>query len=152
MAIAEGISPTVEEFVELMNLKAKLLGCTNSNFVNTNGLPHNKHYTSALDLAVITRYALKNPIFAQIVATQPRQFNGRIALEKIYKNTNKLLTIYSGANGVKTGTTDKAGQCLIASATRESRTLIAVVLKSHDRYGDASKLLIMALTITIIWK
>ena len=142
VAIAEGISPTVEEFVGLMNLKAKLLGCTNTNFVNTNGLPHNNHYTSALDLAVITRYALNNPIFAQIVATPTKTIQWENSSRKKYiQNTNKLLTIYPGANGVKTGTTDKAGQCLIASATREGRTLIAVVLKSHNRYGDASKLL-----------
>ncbi len=142
VAIAEGISPTVEEFVGLMNLKAKLLGCTNTNFVNTNGLPHNNHYTSALDLAVITRYALNNPIFAQIVATPTKTIQWENSTRKKYiQNTNKLLTIYPGANGVKTGTTDKAGQCLIASATREGRTLIAVVLKSHNRYGDASKLL-----------
>ena len=141
VAIAEGISPTVEEFVGLMNLKAKLLGCTNTNFVNTNGLPHNNHYTSALDLAVITRYALNNPIFANCGNSNKTIQWENSSRKKYIQNTNKLLTIYPGANGVKTGTTDKAGQCLIASATREGRTLIAVVLKSHNRYGDASKLL-----------
>ena len=84
VAIAEGISPTVEEFVGLMNLKAKLLGCTNTNFVNTNGLPHNNHYTSALDLAVITRYALNNPIFAQIVATPTKTIQWENSSRKIY--------------------------------------------------------------------
>lgn len=142
VAIAEGISPTIEDFVQLMNFKAKLLGCYNTNFINTNGLPHNKHYTSALDLAVITRYALQNPVFSQIVSTPEKTIEWENSpRQKYLKNTNKLLITYPGATGVKTGTTDKAGQCLIASASRDGRTLIAVILKSHNRFGDASRLL-----------
>ncbi|MGI6227120.1 MAG: D-alanyl-D-alanine carboxypeptidase family protein [Peptococcales bacterium] len=142
VAIAEHVAPTVEDFVKLMNLKAQLIGCNNSNFINTNGLPAKNHYSSAYDLALIARYALKNPTFAKIVATPlytvAWEASGR---KRTIKNTNQLLTSYYGASGVKTGTTDAAGHCLIASASRDNRNLIAVVLKSHNRFNDARILL-----------
>lgn len=141
VAIAEYVAPSVEEFVDLMNLKAKLLGCYNSNFINTNGLPAKNHYSSALDLAIIARYALKNPVFAKIVATPFITLEWENGRKRFIKNTNRLLKIYPGATGVKTGTTDKAGQCLIASATRKNRRLITVVLRSRNRFSDAGKLL-----------
>jgi len=142
VAIAEHISPSVEEFVDLMNLKANLLGCNNSCFINTNGLPVKNHYSSALDLAIIARYALKNPKFAEIVSTPLKTLNWEESTRKrTIKNTNRLLLTYPGANGVKTGTTVKAGQCLVASACRENRNLIAVVLKSTNRFSDATRLL-----------
>ncbi|MDK2823070.1 MAG: hypothetical protein PWQ67_1718 [Clostridia bacterium] len=142
VAIAENVSPTVEEFVALMNLKAQLLGCYNTHFENTNGLPAKNHYSTALDLALIARYALENPTFTKIVSTPVYTVNweesGR---KKKLKNTNRLLTTYPGATGIKTGTTIKAGQCLVASATRENRNLIAVILKSNNRFYDAKVLL-----------
>lgn len=142
VAIAEEIAPSVEEFVDLMNLKARLLGCYNSNFVNTNGLPNNNHYSSAYDLALIARYGLKNKTFAKIVATKSHviewEESGR---KRKINNTNKLLSTYPGAIGVKTGTTVKAGQCLVAAAQRGNRNLIAVVLKSKNRFHDARSLL-----------
>lgn len=142
VAIAEGTSPHVEEFIYLMNLKAKLLGCYNSNFVNTNGLPAKNHYSSAYDLALISMYALKNPVFSDIV-NKPQatvEWFGS-SRKRLIKNTNRLLTIYPGATGIKTGTTDKAGQCLVASASQNNRDLISVVLKSQNRFGDSVKLL-----------
>lgn len=142
VAISEHVSPTVEDFVYLMNLKSKLLACYGSNFENTNGLPNENHYSSALDLAHIARYALKNESFREYVKTPFKTIEwsegGR---NKLVKNTNRLLTSYPGANGVKTGTTDKAGQCLVAAAKRDGRQLIAVVLKSRDRFSDASNML-----------
>ncbi|MFZ7104652.1 MAG: D-alanyl-D-alanine carboxypeptidase family protein [Peptococcaceae bacterium] len=142
VAIAECIAPSVEEFVNLMNLKARMLGCYNSNFCNTNGLPHKDHYSSAYDLALLARYALSNRTFAKIVATPDYTIqweeNGR---KRKVTNTNKLLQVYPGATGIKTGTTVKAGQCLVASATRENRNLLAVLLKSNNRFADAQYLL-----------
>ena len=142
VAIAEHTASTVEEFVALMNLKAQLLGCYDTNFVNTNGLPAKNHYSTAYDLAQIARYGLKNEIFAQIVATA----NYTIIWEesnrkRVIKNTNKLLTTYYGATGIKTGTTDEAGYCLVASAKKDNRNLIVVVLKSNNRFRDAEILL-----------
>lgn len=142
VAIAEHIAPSVEDFVKLMNFKAQILGCYNTNFVNTNGLPAKNHYTTAYDLSLISRYALQNSIFAQMVSTPTYTLHweegGR---KRTINNTNRLLNSYQGATGVKTGTTIEAGQCLIASATRENRDLIAVILKSRNRFSDARLLL-----------
>ena len=141
-ALGEGIAGSEALFVEIMNKKAFLLGASSTNFRNTNGLPKEGHVSSSYDLAVIADYALNNPVFADIVSTKDalvkdhnntRQHNLR--------NTNQLLASYKGANGVKTGTTNAAGQCLVASAERGSRKLISVVLKSGDRYGDSRRLL-----------
>jgi len=142
VAIAEYTALTVEDFVGLMNLKAKLLGCYDTNFINTNGLPAKNHYSSAYDLAQIARYSLKNEIFAEIVSTANYTITWEESSRKrVIKNTNRLLTTFSGATGIKTGTTDEAGYCLVASANRDNRNLIAVVLKSNNRFRDAEILL-----------
>ncbi|KJS83235.1 MAG: hypothetical protein JM58_13075 [Peptococcaceae bacterium BICA1-8] len=142
VAIAEYTASTVEEFVALMNLKAQLLGCYDTNFVNTNGLPAKNHYSTAYDLAQIARYGLNNEIFAQIVSTANYTITWEESNRKrVIKNTNRLLTSYYGATGIKTGTTDEAGYCLVASAKKDNRNLIAVVLKSNNRFRDAEILL-----------
>ncbi|MBC7325053.1 MAG: D-alanyl-D-alanine carboxypeptidase, partial [Moorella sp. (in: Bacteria)] len=140
VAIAESLAGTEEDFAWLMNRKARQLGAYQTHFRNPHGLPDPGHYTTAYDLAVITRYALNNPTFRRIVATREDQMAGPDGLRYLY-NTNRLLGTYPGADGVKTGTTDAAGQCLVASATREGRQLIAVVLGSDDRYRDTRALL-----------
>lgn len=142
VAIAEHSALSVEDFVSLMNLKAQILGCYDTNFVNTNGLPAKNHYSTAYDLALIARYGLKNEVFNKIVATPNYIISWQDSSRKYnIKNTNRLLLNYLGASGVKTGTTNEAGNCLIASASRENRSLIAVILKSHNRFGDAEILL-----------
>jgi D-alanyl-D-alanine carboxypeptidase (penicillin-binding protein 5/6) len=141
-AIAEQTAGSVDEFVRLMNLKAISLGAFNSNFVNPHGLPDKNHYTTAYDLAVITRYALNNPVFAKIVSQKVSTVNyEQPQKSQIFKNTNKLLWSYPFADGVKTGTTNAAGKCLVASATKDGRRLICVLLNAPDRFGDASRLL-----------
>lgn len=140
VAIAEHLAGSEETFAWLMNRKAKLLGAYHSHFVNPNGLPDDNHYSTAYDLAVMSRYALDHPLFRQIVGTRQAIIQGSDGPRYLY-NTNRLLGSYEGADGVKTGTTDAAGQCLVASATREGRQLIAVVLRSWDRYRDARDLL-----------
>ncbi len=139
VAIAEHIAGSEQNFVLLMNQKAIMVGAKDTSFKNTNGLPAAGHYTTALDLAVITRYALSNPVFKKIVGTRDKTIGGN--LKRYLSNTNRMLWSYSWADGVKTGTTDEAGQCLVASATINGRQLISVALNSEDRWNDSTKLL-----------
>lgn len=132
VAIAEHIGGSVEGFNELMNEKAKELGCKNTNFKSPHGLDLPDHYTTAYELALITRYALKNPTFAKIVSTKNMNITGR----NLY-NTNELLGYYPGVNGVKTGYTGQAGRCLVSSATRNNMQVISVVLGSPTRDARA---------------
>lgn len=140
VAIAEHIAGTEANFVLLMNQKAWLLGADATSFKNTNGLPAAGHLTTALDLGILTRCALSNPTFRKIVNTREKTINGQEGLRGL-SNTNRLLWSYNGANGVKTGTTDEAGNCLVASATKNGRQLISVVLNSENRWTDSQKLL-----------
>lgn len=150
VAIGEHIGGNEPGFIQMMNQKALALGARNTFFCNTNGMPDPGHYSSCYDLALIARYALRNPEFARIVKTQYETISmapdegasdNAEASGFMVKNTNALLWSFPGADGVKTGTTNAAGACLVASATREDRQLIAVVLKSRNRFGDAAKLL-----------
>lgn len=142
VAIAEQTAGSHDEFVRLMNLKAISLGAQNSNFMNTNGLPDKNHYSTAYDLAMITRYAMNNPVFSQIVAQKTAAIRFEVPSKtQTANNTNKLLWNYPWADGVKTGTTNAAGKCLVASATKDGRRLICVVLDAPDRYGDSERLL-----------
>lgn len=140
VAIAEHIAGREELFVKFMNYKAYRLGAKSTHFANTNGLPNDKHLSSAYDLALITRYAMKNPVFNKIVATKTTSINGPKGRRSLC-NTNKMLWSYRGADGVKTGTTNAAGKCLVSSATRDGRRLLAVVLHSDDRFRESIRLL-----------
>ncbi|RKO66332.1 D-alanyl-D-alanine carboxypeptidase family protein [Desulfofundulus salinus] len=141
VAIAEHIAGSEGNFVFFMNQKARDLGARHSHFCNPHGLPAQGHLSSAYDLALLTRYALKNPTFRALVSTRYRGFLNPPWGEYHLHNTNRLLWSYQGADGVKTGTTSEAGMCLVASASREGRRLISVVLHSDDRYGDTMALL-----------
>ncbi len=142
VAIAEQTAGSLDEFIRLMNLKAVSLGARNSNFVNPHGLPDKDHYTTAYDLAIIARYAMANPVFSKIVAQKISTIDfEQPQKSQIAKNTNKLLWNYSFADGIKTGTTNAAGKCLVASASKEGRRLICVTLNAPDRFGDAKRLL-----------
>ncbi len=123
IAIAEHIGGTVEGFSDMMNEKARLIGAKNTCFKTPHGLDAKGHYSTAYDMAVIAGYALKNPLFSEIVSTRYASVHG-----KNLKNTNEMLELYRGADGVKTGYTGKAGRCLVTSATRENSRYIAVVL------------------------
>jgi D-alanyl-D-alanine carboxypeptidase (penicillin-binding protein 5/6) len=122
-----------------------LIGAYHSHFVNPNGLSRPGHYSTAFDLACIARYALANPIFAAIVNTKETNIEwlDRKGKEhdKNIRNTNKLLWMLEEADGVKTGTTNEAGPCLVSSATRDNQRLIAVVLNDPARWYDSMKLL-----------
>lgn len=142
MAVAEGISGSMEGFVDLMNRKAKEIGALNTNFRNPHGLRAPSHYTTALDLALIARYGLSKPFFSRLVRQKTAIVKwAEQSRELGVTNTNRLLWSLEGADGVKTGTTNEAGHCLVASATRDGKQLIAVVLNSRNRWGDCIRLL-----------
>jgi len=128
IAIAEHIGGSVDGFCEMMNKKAKEIGAVNTNFTTPHGLDETGHYSTAYDMALITRYALNIPVFNEIVKTTSIQIGNRFL-----SNTNEMLTSYQGADGVKTGYTGKAGRCLITSATRDGRRFISVVLFCDSR-------------------
>lgn len=142
VAIAEHLAGSEAAFATIMSQKAKEIGAWNTRFRNPHGLTEYGHYTTAHDLALIARYALRNRKFAELVATRDREvaeLQGRYRAT-LY-NTNQLLWEYKGAEGVKTGTTPAAGKCLVSAATRDGQRLIAVVLGSQDRWGDSVRLL-----------
>ncbi len=146
VALAQAVSGSVSDFADLMNKKAREIGCKNSNFVNPNGLPNPSHYSTAADMARIAVYCMKNPDFRKIVETKRTSIKWIYPKEKWSElnNTNELLGKFKGANGIKTGWTRAAGGCLAASAKRGDVELIAVVMNSTDmdtRFDDATKLL-----------
>lgn len=130
--IAISISGSVPDFADLMNQKAAELGLTNTHFVTPHGLDREGHYTTALELAIITDYALKIPQIAEVVSTKECivSINGT---PKTLSNTNELLGYLEGVNGVKTGYTSKAGRCLVSSTTRDGFDIITVVLGADTR-------------------
>jgi len=144
VAIAEHVGGNHDNFVHQMNRKAALLGAKDTRFINTNGYFNPKHYSTAYDLGLITRYALQIPQINELVSTREAVVRWiEPEREKEVKNTNRLLFSedVEGIDGVKTGSTARAGNCLIASATRGDRRLIAVVLHAGNRYREAAKLL-----------
>ena len=141
-ALACEVSGSVEEFAKLMNKTARNIGAKNTNFVNACGLYEDEHYTTASDLALITAYGLKNPVFAEIVSTYQKKIsNGTDSEVRVLKNHNRLLRQYDGCIGVKTGYTKKCGRCLVSSAVRDGVTLTCVTLNAPDDWNDHTALL-----------
>ncbi|MBE6947993.1 MAG: D-alanyl-D-alanine carboxypeptidase [Ruminococcaceae bacterium] len=136
VALAIYCGGTVEGFVAMMNDKARQLNLTGTNFQNPNGLDGPSHYSTARDLAKLTAYAMKNPIFYQTVSTKSVRIGNRSL-----QNHNKLLWRVEGADGVKTGYTKAAGRILVSSATRDGRSLICVTINDGDDWKDHSTLL-----------
>jgi D-alanyl-D-alanine carboxypeptidase (penicillin-binding protein 5/6) len=141
VALAEARDGSVERFALRMNRTARALGARGSHFENPNGLPDVRHYTTAYDLARIARAALTLPTFRALVATPEARVTDEDGRVFDMRNTNRLLEILPGADGVKTGTTNAAGRCLVSSATRGGFALLAVVLRSPDRWGESAALL-----------
>jgi D-alanyl-D-alanine carboxypeptidase (penicillin-binding protein 5/6) len=141
-AISEAVSGSEANFVRLMNQKAKLLGMKNTHFLNASGLPDIGHYSTAYDLAILTRYALKNGNFAKIVSTKVKKIPGaKPGTSRTLINHNKLLWQYQNTIGVKTGYTRTAGGCLVSAASHNGVKLISVILKSNSIYDDSKELL-----------
>jgi D-alanyl-D-alanine carboxypeptidase (penicillin-binding protein 5/6) len=142
LALAIGAGGTRSRFIALMNEKAQALGLRETHFRGPSGLIDRDNYSSAWDLAALTRYALWNPRFRAVVRTRVKHVPWPAPVgEKIYVNKNHLLGSYPGADGVKTGWTTIAKHCLVASARRDGRYLIVVVLGADDSYGDVRQLL-----------
>jgi D-alanyl-D-alanine carboxypeptidase (penicillin-binding protein 5/6) len=142
LALAIAAAGSRPAFVHAMNAEALRLNLRDTHFRSPSGVEDVDNYSSAWDLAALTRVAMRDARFRAIVRTKRRQVPWAApTYSKIYVNKNLMLTRYPGADGVKTGYTSRAGHCLVASATRHGRSLIAVVLDSRDMYGDATKLL-----------
>lgn len=143
IALAEYIGGSVDNFINLMNEKANLLGLNSTHFVTPHGLDDENHYTTAYDLACLTNYALNNEIFSQIVKTK----NYTVTINGVSKNlvnTNELLGNFDGIYGVKTGFTNGANRCLVTSCKRNNIDVICVVLGADTkkfRTSDSVKLL-----------
>lgn len=143
VAIAEHIGGSVEGFAELMNQKATELGLKDTHFVTPHGLDSSEHYTTALELAKLTDYALKNEKFAKIVATKSTTISINGNPRQLF-NTNELLGVLNGVIGVKTGFTNGAGRCLVTETKRGDMDIIVVVLGADtkkDRTKDSIKLI-----------
>ena len=141
VAVAEHIAGSVPAFVRMMNDKAEELGANSTHFMNPNGLPDEKHYTTAYDLAKIAAYGYSLPHFEEIVGKQEALYDWVKDPAKKLRNENQMLWLYRGANGVKTGYTDAAGRCLVSAARRDGMQLVAVVLDSYYMWNDSIALL-----------
>ncbi len=142
VAMAEFIAGTESAFVEMMNNRAKELGCKNTHFINCNGLDETEeHYSTARDVALISCELLRHPKIQDYTTIWMDTLrNGKFGLS----NTNKLIRFYNGANGIKTGSTSTAKYCLSASAKRDNMQLVAVILaapSTADRFSSATRLL-----------
>ncbi|MFM9279017.1 D-alanyl-D-alanine carboxypeptidase family protein [Paenibacillus jiagnxiensis] len=141
-AIAEHVGGSEEGFVFLMNAKAEQLGLEHTHFANPHGLDAEGHYSTANDMAKLTAYALRNPVFREIVKTENKKApNPNEQWDYSWHNKNKMLRLYEGADGVKTGYTKKAFRCLVSSATRDGRQLAAVTLNDGDDWNDHGRML-----------
>ena len=150
--LAEHISGSTSSFATMMNTRAKELGCQNTNFVNANGIQAEDHYSSAYDLAIIAREAMKNETFRKIVSTTSYTLpstNLYPTADRYFKNTNQLILkddrdsvdnyYYEYATGIKTGYTEAAGECIIASAEKDGIEYILVVLGSGKTENGLSE-------------
>ncbi len=138
VAVAETVAGSVPAFAKMMNDKAKELGANNTHFVNPHGLTAQGHYSTAHDMAVIAAYAMKNPEFRQIVGRKAYTVQYLDGHTQYVTTTNRFLKSgFEGANGIKTGFTNAAGDCLVASATRGKKTMIAVFYNDDNRWEDA---------------
>ena len=134
--LAEGVSGSIDAFVDAMNAKAQAIGCEDTHFANTSGLQDGNHYTTAWDLYRITKEAMKHEMFMPLCNTKVIEIPAtNLSGPRTYYTTNYLLSpmratdyVYQGAEGIKTGSTSDAGYCLISTATRSGRSILSVVL------------------------
>ncbi len=140
--IADNYPGGIENFVYSMNKEATELHMEGTHFENPSGLDSSGHYTTARDLSLLTAAALKNDLVNRIVATYGTTLSDATGKKTYYlKTVNKFLGYLYGADGVKTGFTDWAGECLVASVSRNGHRIVTVVLKSQDRFGDSGRLI-----------
>lgn len=162
---SKDVNHSVKAFIKLMNDYTKALGLTSSKFTNPDGYHHDSHYSTAKDLALITKEALKYPILKEISSIPYykmkdfKQYNKSEATMRYWENTNKLIHkhspyYYEYAIGIKTGYTKEAGYCLVSAASYNNKTVIGVVLNSSElgRFEDSIQLLNMGLGLDIQMK
>lgn len=142
VAAAEFVGKSVDNFAQMMTERAKEIGAKNTQFKNPNGLDADGHYTTAYDLALITREAMKNEVFREIVGTKSKKVTLiNNSADVYFTNHNKLLKMYDGTTGVKTGYTRATGRCLVSSAERNGMEFIAVTLKAPNDWTDHKNML-----------
>ncbi len=141
-AIAEHLGGSIEDFSVMMTERARGIGAYNTQFKNPHGLTDENHFTTAFDFGVIACQALSIPRFKEIIATREKRITwpGH-QWDRYLRNQNRLLDLYPGADGVKTGWTTPAGRCFVGSATRDSWQLVAVVLNAPNMWEDTTNLL-----------
>lgn len=135
------LAGSAEKFADMMNERARSIGLSGTHFVTPSGLHDKDHYSTAYDMALLTREALKNETFREICGTKQIKLKfGDPPYERWLTNTNKLLSLYDGCIGVKTGFTDEAGRCLVSAAEKNGVTLICVTLNDRDDWNDHMKM------------
>ena len=139
VAISRHVGKTEERFVDIMNAKAKSINALNTHFENPHGLSHENHYSTAYDLALITKEAFKHKEFMDISKT--KSYHANREKNNYFVNKNKILWEYEGGDGGKTGYTMNAGRCLVSTSNRNGFRLIAVSLNAPNWFNDNYKLL-----------
>jgi len=141
IAIAEHLSGNVEKFAELMTRRAAELGARQTKFSNPHGLHQEDHYTTAYDLALLAAHAMSKPEFREMAATREKKISwGDRPEGRLLRNQNKLLTMYEGAEGIKTGWTTPAGRCFVGASSRNGWRLVGVVLNAPQMWEDSVRL------------
>lgn len=138
---AEYLSGSEERFSDLMNKKAREIGMLNTNFVTASGLDADEHYSTAYDMALLSAYAVRNPVFRRFCSTDVKTVDFiNPGYSVTFSNHNKLLRYCDGVFGIKTGFTKKSGRCLVSACERNGVTLICVTLNAPDDWNDHEKL------------
>ena len=139
-AIAYAVAGGIPQFADLMNARALSLGLKDTHFTNPHGLDEAEHYTTARELAIISAEAMRNPEFKKISSTYKATVTNGDGDTRLVVNHNKLLKLYDGAVGIKTGFTKKSGRCLVGAAERNGLTFITVTIDAPDDWSDHEKL------------
>lgn len=140
-AVAYIVGGNIPSFVAMMNNKAKEIGMNSTSFETPSGLDGENHYSTAFDMAVLGAYAIKNPEFRSVCQDESDVvYYGNPPYRRVFTNHNKLLDLYDGAFGIKTGFTKKSGRCLVSAVRKDDKTLVAVTLNAPDDWNDHIKM------------
>lgn len=140
-AVANIVGGNIPSFVQMMNAKAKEIGMCSTSFETPSGLDGDNHYSTAYDMALLGAYAIKNPEFRSICSAESMiVYYGAPPYRRVLTNHNKLLSMYDGVFGIKTGFTKKSGRCLVSAVEKDGKTLVAVTLNAPDDWNDHIKM------------
>ena len=135
------VGGSIPQFVAMMNNKAKEIGMNSTSFETPSGLDGENHYSTAFDMALLGAYAIKNPEFKSICEDENDVvYYGNPPYRRVFTNHNKLLDLYDGVFGIKTGFTKKSGRCLVSAVQKDGKTLVAVTLNAPDDWNDHIKM------------